>query len=71
MDLKKHDGVTVELLQNLWLTFGGLAQGGSGTQQNPENNNRRYISVQDEGGACVVVDWWTGDELMRFIPVHL
>eukprot|EP00727_Mastigamoeba_balamuthi_P010493 m51a1_g6066 hypothetical protein (109) ;mRNA; r:262320-264633 len=22
-------------------------------------------------GACVVVDWWTGDELMRFFPMHL
>eukprot|EP00727_Mastigamoeba_balamuthi_P001618 m51a1_g11453 hypothetical protein (374) ;mRNA; r:10500-13184 len=61
-------GSSLSYSENLGLTFGGLAQGGSGTQQNPENSNRRYISVQAGAGACVVVDWWTGDELMRFIP---
>eukprot|EP00727_Mastigamoeba_balamuthi_P004303 m51a1_g13870 hypothetical protein (202) ;mRNA; r:620288-621033 len=64
-------GSPLSYSETLGLTFGGLAQGGVSTQQNPENSNRRYISIQAGAGACVVVDWWTGDELMRFIPVHL
>eukprot|EP00727_Mastigamoeba_balamuthi_P010490 m51a1_g6063 hypothetical protein (194) ;mRNA; r:256682-257416 len=56
--------------ETIGVTLGGLAQGGVRTQQNPENSNRRYISVQGWAGTSVVVDWWDRDEILSFIPAH-
>eukprot|EP00727_Mastigamoeba_balamuthi_P010457 m51a1_g6033 hypothetical protein (195) ;mRNA; f:146651-147381 len=64
-------GSPVSFSETIGVTLGGLAQGGVSTQQNPENSNRRYITIPDAAGCPnVVADWWRGWEFLRFIPVQ-
>eukprot|EP00727_Mastigamoeba_balamuthi_P010470 m51a1_g6045 hypothetical protein (81) ;mRNA; r:193256-196721 len=65
-------GTSVSYSELIGVTFGGLAQGGVSTQQNPENSNRRYISISPEVSAStyVMADWWNIWEFLSFIPVQ-
>eukprot|EP00727_Mastigamoeba_balamuthi_P009268 m51a1_g4964 hypothetical protein (204) ;mRNA; f:372293-373050 len=65
-------GSPVSYSETIGVTLGGLAQGGVSTQQNPENSNRRYLSIppQAQASAFVAVDWWYNYETLSFIPVH-
>eukprot|EP00727_Mastigamoeba_balamuthi_P007127 m51a1_g3034 hypothetical protein (203) ;mRNA; r:911499-912220 len=63
-------GCPLSYSETIGLTFGGLAQGGALTQQDPANSNRRYVTIQSWAGISVTIDWWLRDEILRFIPAH-
>eukprot|EP00727_Mastigamoeba_balamuthi_P010471 m51a1_g6046 hypothetical protein (71) ;mRNA; f:197425-197637 len=65
-------GSPVSYSETTGVTLGGLAQGGIRSQRNPENSNRRYITIPPEAstGISALVDWWANYEYLSFIPVH-
>ncbi|KAH3763357.1 hypothetical protein Pelo_4793 [Pelomyxa schiedti] len=68
-DANQPLGSPILLSSEIGITFGGTAGNGFASTRDPNNSNRRAMTLRDSDNPSCVVNWWAAHERLRFHAV--